>query len=108
MNRARHHDPVEILNEAVRIVRKEILASPDVYSSWPPTRQELLTKKFEASFFTETLLLSVLISSNKKTHRISRIVNSLAQNLIYNVSVGKKGYRNMSNSASQQSERQVQ
>ena len=39
MNRVGLHDPVEILKEAGRIVRKEIFASPDVYSSWPPTGQ---------------------------------------------------------------------
>ena len=33
MNRVGLYDPVEILKEAGRIVRKEILASPDVYSS---------------------------------------------------------------------------
>ena len=32
----------------------------------------------------------MLTSTNKKTDRISRIVNSLAQDLIYNVSAGKK------------------
>ena len=39
MNRVGLHDPIEILKEAGRIGRKEILASPDVYSSWPPTGQ---------------------------------------------------------------------
>ena len=39
MNRVGLHDPVEILKEAGRIGRKEILSSPDVYSSWPPTGQ---------------------------------------------------------------------
>ena len=41
---------VKILKDAGRIVRKEILASSDVYSSWPPTGQELLAKKFEVPF----------------------------------------------------------
>ena len=90
INQVGLHDPVEILKKAGRIVQKEILASPNVYSSWPPTGKELLTKKFEVSFFTETLLLSILTSSNKKIGRISRIVNSLARDLIYNASVGKK------------------
>ena len=90
MNQVGLHNPVEILKEAGRIVRMEILASPDVYSSWPPTGQELLTKKFEVPFSTETLLLSILTTSNKKTDRISRIVNSLAQDPIYNASVVKK------------------
>ena len=35
-------------------------------------------------------LPSILTSSNKKIDRISRIVNYLAQDLIYNVSVGRK------------------
>ena len=39
MNRVGLHDLVEILKEAGRIVRKEIFAPPDVYSSWPPTGQ---------------------------------------------------------------------
>ena len=50
-DRVRLHDPVEILKEAGKIVRKKILASPDVYSSWPPSGQELLTKKSEVLFF---------------------------------------------------------
>ena len=91
VNQVGLHDPVEILKEAGRIFQKEVLASPQVYSSWPRTRQELLIK---------TLLLSILTSSNKKTDKISRIVNSLTQGLIYNVSIGKKGYQNMSKSTS--------
>ena len=43
MNRIRFHDPVEIVKEAGKIVQKEILASPDFYSSWPLTGQELPT-----------------------------------------------------------------
>ena len=78
------------MKEAGRIVRNEVIASPDVYSSWPPTGQERLNKKFELPFLTETLLLSILTSSNKKADRISRIVNSLAQDLIYNARVAKK------------------
>ena len=77
VNRIGIDDPVELVKEAGRIVRKELLAFPDVYTSWPPHGQELLTKKFEVPFFTETLLLSILTSSNKKTDRSSRIVNSL-------------------------------
>ena len=69
--------------------------------SWPPSGQELPTRNFEVPFFTEALLLSILTSSNKKTERISRIINSFSQDLIYSVSFGKKGYQNMSNSASQ-------
>ena len=82
--------PVEILKEPGRTVRNEILTSPDLYISLSSGGQELLTKKFELPFFTETLILSILTSTNKKTDRISRIVGSLAQELIYSVSLGKK------------------
>ena len=89
MNRLRLHVPVEILKEPGRTVRDEILTSPALYISWSSGGQELLTKKFELPFFTETLILSIVTSTNKKTDRISRIVGSLAQELIYNVALAK-------------------
>ena len=48
MNRVWLHDTIEILKEAGSIVQKEILASPDVGSSWSPSVPEMLTKKLEA------------------------------------------------------------
>ena len=71
MNRVRLHDPLEISKEAGSIARKEILVF-NVYSSWPPIGQDMLTKKFEVPFFTETL------GTNKKTDKIPGIVKCLA------------------------------
>ena len=90
LNKVRLYDPVEVVKEAGRIVCKELLDCPDIYSEWPPMEKELLKNKFETSSFTETLLLSILSKNPSKTEKNSRLVDSIAQDLLYNASNGRK------------------
>ena len=89
LNKVRLYDPVEVVKEAGRIVCKELLECPDIYSEWPPTEKELLKNKFEMSSFTGTLLLSILSKNPSKTEKNSRLVDSIAQDLLYNASNGR-------------------
>ena len=90
LKNVRIYDPVEVVKEAARIVRKELMESPDIYSEWPPTEKELLSKTFETTPFTRTLLSSIISKHAKNTDRNSRLVDSIAQDLVYNASNGRK------------------
>ena len=59
------HDPVELLKDTGRIGSKGNLASPDVYSSWPPSGQKLMSNKFEVPFFREKLHLQYSLLATK-------------------------------------------
>ena len=90
MNKVRLYDPIGIVKEASRIIRKELLDYSQIYSEWLPTEKELLKNRFETPTYTETLLLGILSSNVSKTERSSRLVNLIAQDLLYNASNGRK------------------
>lgn len=81
---------VKKIKETGRIIREELLKSKDLYSRWPPTEKELLTYKFKIPELTETLLVSILAAKGKTNERIKRITHSIAQDLLYNASNGRK------------------
>ena len=89
-NKVRLYDPIEIVKEAGRIVRKELSNCPDIYTEWPPNEKELLKNRFETPSYTEALLRAILTSNASKTERSSRLVDSIAQDLLYNSSNGRK------------------
>ena len=70
MNWVGLHDPVELLQNIARICSKGNLASPEVYSSWPPSGQKQMSNIFEVPFFTEKLHVQYSLSA-----RTSRIAN---------------------------------
>jgi len=37
LEKVRLYDPIEIVKEAGRIIRKELLDCPEIYTEWPPT-----------------------------------------------------------------------
>ena len=79
------------MKEAGRIIRKELLDYFEIYSEWsPPTEKELLKNRFETPSYTETLLLDILSNNFSKTERNTRLVNSIAQDLLYNASNDRK------------------
>ena len=82
-------DPMENVRKVGKLIRAELLKAPDMYSSWPPDEQQLLTKEFDTPALTEALLLSILSAREKKTERISRLIDSEAQDLTYNASMGR-------------------
>ena len=78
------------VKEIGRLIREELMNAPEIYSCWPPTEKELLQNEFEIPPFTEAFLISVLSAKGKKTERTSRLISSIAQDLMYNASTGRK------------------
>ena len=56
----------------------------------PLQKKELLKNRFETPSYTETLLLDILSNNFSKTERNTRLVNSIAQDLLYNASNDRK------------------
>ena len=41
-------DGSELVKQAAKLLREELLNSPDAYSSWSPTEKELLSAKYRS------------------------------------------------------------
>ena len=65
-----------------KIIRNEIMNLSDPFSHWPPAEKELLS--------CAASIPTILSSKKDKTERKSRLVNSIAQDLIYNATCGEK------------------
>ena len=86
MNRVRLHDPVEILKEAEKIL------DPQADKNCRPRTLKFLFSQRHCYF-------QYLLAATKRQKEFPEF--PFSQDLIYSVSFGKKGYQNMSNSASQ-------
>ena len=76
--------------ETGRMVRNELMNLTNVYSCWPSTEDDLVKGDFEVHPLTNALLSSILSARGKETEIIIRIMNAIAQDLLYNASMGKK------------------
>ena len=83
-------DGSELVKQAAKLLREELLNSPDAYSSWPPTEKELLSAKYNTPPLTQTFLSHLLNSRGRSSTRSSRLISSMAQDLNYNASYGRK------------------
>ena len=81
---------VELVKKTAKLLRQELFNSPDVYSSWPPTEREVLSAKYITPPPAEAFLSTLLTSRGLKSSLLTRIINSLAQDLTYNASFGRK------------------
>lgn len=78
----------EIKNVANEI-REELLDLPKTFKSWPPSVEELSMTEIQIPSKLECFLINVLSHKGKTTERISRLVKSIGQDLIYNTTRGK-------------------
>ena len=81
---------VDLVKKTAKLLRQELLNSPDVYFSWPPTEREVLSAKYITPPLAEAFLSTLLTSRGLKSSRLTRIISSLAQDLAYNPSFGRK------------------
>ena len=74
----------EFVKKTAKILRQELLNSPDIYSSSPPTKREVLPPLAEA-------FLSIFLTSRGyKSSRLTQMISSLARDLAYSASFGTK------------------
>ena len=81
---------VELVKKTAKLLHQELLNSPDIYSSWPPTEREVLSAKYITPPLAEAFLSTLLTSCGSKSSRLTRIISSLSQELTYNASFGRK------------------
>ena len=87
MENVRIYHPVKVAKEAARIVRKELTESPDIYSKWPPTEKEFYLKHSKQLLSQEP---SCHQSSQNRLKTQIEIVDSIAQDLVFIASNGRK------------------
>ena len=75
---------VEFVKKTAKILCQELLNSPDMYSSSPPTKREVLPTLAEA-------FLSIFLTSRGyKSSHLTQIISSLTRDLAYSAIFGKK------------------
>ena len=79
-----------LLQDCGKLIRKDILNLGSPFPNWPPTGKELLSHKVSIPTVLEELLLSIISSTTEKTSRKMRLVNSIAQDLIFAATGGEK------------------
>ena len=80
----------EKLDDAAQILRKEIMRLRPVFSSRPPPEKEIDSERMIIPKALEYILEILLYATEKKTLRRERLTKSLAQDHIYNCSIGTK------------------
>ena len=58
-------------------IRKELLATPGTFRSWPPPEQELPYKETEIPILTTCFLQGVLTNKSTKSAKVMRLVSSI-------------------------------
>ena len=76
--------------EVAQELRKELLETPNTFSSWPPPEHELLSKETEIPKLTVCLLEGILMKKPTKSAKVTRLVSSIGQDLIYHTNNGWK------------------
>ena len=76
--------------EVAQELRKELLETPNTFSSWPPPEQELLSRETEIPKLTVCLLEGILTKKPTKSAKVTRLVSSIGQDLIYHTNNGRK------------------
>lgn len=77
------------------LIRDEILSQLEAFSTWPTNEKELLSQDVSKLPLLDSLLLTILSSSNKKTERLNQVISSVDQDLLYNSTSGQKKLKNM-------------
>ena len=72
------------IESAAKDIRKEILDHPKTFKKWPPSIDELYTSEVRIPPKLEKLLINILSGKGKTTERLSRLVQSIGQDLIHN------------------------
>ena len=76
--------------EVAREIRKELLETPSTFTSWPPPEDELLSKGTTIPKLTTCLLEGILTLKPTKSSKVSRLVSSIGQDLIYHANNSQK------------------
>ena len=72
------------IESTAKDIRKEILDHLKRFTKWPPFIDESYTSEVRIPPKLEKLLINLLSSKGKATERLSRLVQSIAQDVIYN------------------------
>lgn len=84
------YNTTETIKTISKLIRQELLNTPGVISTWPSFDNQLLQGNFKTLALTKPILTSVLSGTVKCTKGISHLINSTAQDLTYNPSMGSK------------------
>ena len=71
-------------------IREEISEISEPFLNWPPNENELFSCKIGIPPLLEKLFAFIISSTKEKTERKTRLVSSIAQDLIYATSGGEK------------------
>ena len=84
------YETKETMKSIGKMIRQELPSAPDVVVSWPPRENQLLQGNFQTPELTNLSLTSILSGKSKSTKRNNRLVHSIAQDLTYNSSMGRR------------------
>ena len=76
------------IESTAKDIRKEILDHPKTFTKWPPSIDELYTSEVRIPPKLEKLLINIFSSKGKTTNRLSRLEQSIGQELIYHTTRG--------------------
>ena len=77
------------IESAAKDIRKEILDHPKTFTKWPSSIEELYTSEVRIRPKLEKLLINILSRKGKTTERLSRLVQCIGQDVIYNTIKGR-------------------
>ena len=80
----------EKIIEVARVIRKELIDTPNTFACWPPSEHELLSIKTTVPSLTTCLLEGILTKKPSKSLKVARLVSSIGQDLIYHANNGEK------------------
>ena len=78
----------EKVENIAKIIRKEINECEDAFSGWPTASDEL-TNNFNIPPLLEHFLKTLFTNEASFSDRVERLVKSVGQDIIYNISRGK-------------------
>ena len=83
-------DKENLVEDCAKIIREKISEISEPFLNWPPNKNELLSCKIGIPPLLGKLLTFIISSTKEKTERKTRLVSSIAQDLIYATSGGEK------------------
>ena len=79
----------EKVTKTAEIIREEIVKSPSSFSRWPPYPEEIDNKCVVIPALLQLFIETLLSKNHPVSQRVSRLTNSIGQDIIYNLTKKK-------------------
>lgn len=86
-NTLQYQSPHEKIKEAALLIKDEIKAQDLPFTTWPPHADQLKQENVVIPNLLE-IFLTTLLTTKKSSERVSRLVKSIGQDLMYNSTSG--------------------